>query len=143
MKFSKLREVKSPIRGTKQSAGIDFFIPTEFNDGVEFNIAPGENVLIPSAIKVSVPEGYALIAFNKSGIATKRGLYVGAAVVDEDYQGEVHIHVTNVSDKHTKIKAGDKIIQFILIPVSYAIPEQLEIENLYEEKTERGASGFR
>lgn len=139
MKFSKVRNVKLPSRGTPQSAGIDFFVPYDF---IGRDIAPKENVLIPSGIKVNVPKGYALIAFNKSGVATKKGLYVGACVVDEDYQGEVHIHVTNVGQEIVSVLPGDKIMQFILIPVFYATPVEVPFEELYEAETERGAGGF-
>jgi dUTPase len=55
----------------------------------------GERCLIPSGIKVDVPAGHALIAFNKSGVAVKKGLDVGACVVDVGYQGQVHISLTN------------------------------------------------
>ena len=98
--------------------------------------------LIPSGIKANVPKGYALIAFNKSGVATKKGLYIGACVVDEDYQGEIHLHLTNVGDKDVSIAKDDKIAQFILIPVYYAIPVEVPVENLYEAESERGAGGF-
>lgn len=142
IKFSKTRDVKSPSRGTPQSAGIDFFIPQDFNGGLPKFLRPNQNALIPSGIKVNVPEGYALIAFNKSGVATKKNLYVGACVVDEDYQGEVHIHVTNVGQEDVEIAPGDKIMQFILIPVLYAKPIEVPIDELYESDTERGAGGF-
>lgn len=139
IKFSKTRDVKSPSRGTLQSAGIDFYIP---NDFIRRFLSPGENAFIPSGIKVNVPSGHALIAFNKSGVATKKGLYVGACVVDEDYQGEVHIHITNVGDKTQEIFPGDKIMQFILIPVLYSAPIEVPIDQLYDGTTERGEGGF-
>lgn len=142
IKFSKTKNVKSPTRGTSQSAGIDFFIPDDWNDGLSLCMNPNTSVLIPSGIKVNVPEGYALIAFNKSGIATKKNLQVGACVVDEDYQGEVHIHMTNVGKEPVTIAPGDKIVQFILLPVLYAQPVEVPIKELYEQETERGAGGF-
>lgn len=80
MKFSKVREVKSPCRAHDTDAGIDFFIPEDF---VSTKMKVGDSVLIPSGIKVNVPKGYMLTAFNKSGVATKKGLSVGACVVDE------------------------------------------------------------
>ena len=92
MKISKVRDVKLPVRGTDKSAGIDFFIP---NDFVSQTILPGESVCIPSGIKANVPNGFALVVFNKSGVALKRSLAVGACVIDEDYQGEIHLHVYN------------------------------------------------
>ena len=79
MKIQKIRDVKTPGRGTSQSAGIDFYVPEDFTTSV---LQPGESVLIPSGIKVQVPTGYMLTAFNKSGVATKQGLSIGACVVD-------------------------------------------------------------
>lgn len=137
MKVQTIRNVKTPTRGTSQSAGIDFFVP---NDFIDTSIRPGESVLIPSGIKAEVPTGYALIAFNKSGVATKQGLMVGACVVDEDYEGEIHLHMTNTSSSIQKITSGQKIVQFILLPINYA-----EIELVYElqsRNTERGSKGF-
>lgn len=137
MKIQKIRNVKTPARGTKQSAGIDFYVPEDFASVV---LQPGESVLIPSGIKVQVPTGYMLTAFNKSGVATKNGLSVGACVVDEDYEGEVHLHLVNVSSFNTLIEPGKKIVQFILIPVNY---EDVEVvEELESRNTERGAGGF-
>tara|TARA_B100001057_G_scaffold500649_1_gene616888 strand:+ start:1155 stop:1589 length:435 start_codon:yes stop_codon:yes gene_type:complete len=138
MKISKVREVKTPTRGTNQSAGIDFFVPFGFYE----NLKPGKSCLIPSGIKANVPENHALIAFNKSGVAVKKNLHVGACVVDEDYQGEIHINLTNVGDENVSIESGEKIIQFVLVPVSYAGLELVDEEGLFESATERGSGGF-
>jgi dUTP pyrophosphatase len=141
MKFFKTRKVKTPNRGTEKSAGIDFFIPEDF---IEQDIKPGESVLIPSGIKANVPMGYAFVAHNKSGVATKKSLQVGASVVDEDYQGEIHIHLTNVGTEITRVSPGDKIIQFLLVPVAYSHVEIVDSEDeLWNGKvTERGTGGF-
>ena len=138
MKISKVKPVKTPIRGTENSAGIDFFIP----DGIHAHIPPQTSACIPSGIKVAVPEGYALIAFNKSGIALRHNLIVGACVVDEDYQGEIHLHVINVGDQDVLFEGGEKLIQFILLSVFYDKIEEVHIDNLYESLTERGEGGF-
>jgi dUTP pyrophosphatase len=103
-------------------------------------MAKGDTVLIPSGIKVQVPEGHALIAMNKSGVATKLGLQVGACVVDEDYEGEVHIHLTKLNHGTTKLEPGMKIVQFLLMPVNYANVE--EVAELESRNTERGTGGF-
>jgi len=139
MKFSKVRDVKSPARGTPLSAGIDFFVPNDFQ---EMTLLPNQRSLIPSGIKVSLPGGYALIAFNKSGVASKTGMIVGACVVDEDYQGEIHLNMINTSDVGQLIRPGDKLTQFILVPVNYVNPEEVNPEDLYREVTERGEGGF-
>jgi dUTP pyrophosphatase len=137
MKIQKLRNVKTPNRGTAASAGIDFYVPEDFET---VSLKPGESVLIPSGIRVQVPRGYALIAFNKSGVAVKQGLSVGACCVDEDYEGEVHLHMINTSNKDQVIATGQKLVQFVLIPVAYFDVE--EVEEIQSRNTERGAGGF-
>lgn len=163
MKITKVRKVKTPIRGTEHSAGIDFFVP-EFNDKFKrdfidknpdvyflrsisnelfIQLFPRDRVLIPSGIHASVPNDYALIAFNKSGVSTKLGLDALACVVDADYQGEIHISLVNTSNREVRITENDKIIQFLLQPVFYDSIEEVEsLEKLYPNKTERGAGGF-
>lgn len=141
LKYYKLRAVKSPTRGTSKSAGIDFYIPSDFG---KVELSRGHSISIPSGLKVKVPEGYTLVMFNKSGVALKKGLQVGACVIDEDYQGEVHLHVTNTGTPIAKLLPGDKLVQGLLIPVSYA--EMQEVGSAKEmyggEITERGTGGF-
>ena len=106
MKVSKVRKVRTPQRANKNDAGIDFFVPDDFNNSKIHYLDPGESILIPSGIHVNVPDGHALIAFNKSGVAVKKTLLAGAAVVDEGYQGEMHIHIINVGLKERPITPG-------------------------------------
>jgi dUTP pyrophosphatase len=141
LKFIKIRQVKSPSYGTLGSAGIDFFVPEDVS---EQRIEPGEDILIPSGIKARVPDGFALISLEKSGIATKNRLAVGAKVVDSDYQGEIHIHVYNTKIKGSvEIFPGMKLVQFLLIPVASAkLIECLELEDVFPTESERGEGGF-
>ena len=141
MKFLKIRDVKSPNRGTPQSAGIDLYVPEDFTSS---SLQPGQSILIPSGLKVNVPVNHVLVAFNKSGVATKKNLQVGACVIDEDYQGEIHIHLINVGCDSTSIDPGDKIIQLVLLPTVYESVEITETEeSLWKGKlTERGEGGF-
>ena len=81
--------------------------------------------------------------FNKSGIATKYQLQVGACVVDEDYQGEIHLHVMNVGKEVVILKPGMKLVQGLVMPVFYDGVEVLESEDeLFPQSTERGQGGF-
>lgn len=138
IQFQKIRDVKSPSRGTKESAGIDCYLPKDFITEPTI-IKPGESVFAPSGLKVRIPHGYALIAFNKSGIALKQGLSVGASVVDSDYDQEVHLHVINISCKDQIILPEQKLVQFILVPICLADIE--EINELPERQTDR-TGGF-
>jgi dUTP pyrophosphatase len=165
IEYTKVRDVKSPNRGTPGSAGVDFFIPNyseEFKKDFEEKnpelflhnniheypghifIPPKNSILIPSGIHVNIPKDSALIAFNKSGVAVKKGLDVGASVVDCDYEGEVHIHLTNNSDVTVKLECGEKVIQFLLVPIKFDdLFEKENLEELYKNnKSERGTGGF-
>lgn len=156
MKYSKIRDVKSPERGTPESAGIDFFIPNDFKSRIVFG---GEDILIPSGIKVNIPKGYMLMAADKSGIVTssfaareagrkpksdafESSVIIGAKIVDEDYQGEIHIHLINVGNEPIQLYKGMKIAQFILVPVSYESLEEVLETELYSSTTQRGEGGF-
>jgi dUTP pyrophosphatase len=141
VKFFKTKTVKTPTRGTEKSAGIDFYVPDEFNP---VTLAPNQDILIPSGLKARIPEGYALIANNKSGVATKKKLIVGASVVDEDYTGEIHLHLINAGQSDVEIHPGDKILQFILEKQEYCGIEVVEsLESLYDNfESSRGEGGF-
>lgn len=162
MKFYRCRNVKLPVRAHNFDAGIDFFIPEdtkEFRYDLlnktqnieneiditknEIIIPPHKRILIPAGVKTLGREGYALIAFNKSGVASKLGLDIGASVVDELYRGEIHINLTNTTDKHIILNFGQKIVQFILIPVFYDLIKEMSSEEFSKfENTERGSGGF-
>lgn len=156
MKFAKVRDVKSPERGTEKSAGIDFFVPNDFPTVM---LGAGLDLLIPSGIKADIPEGYMLMAAEKSGVVTSREaairagrtpkqgafnsvIILGAKIVDGDYQGEIHIHLINVGEYSVTITPGMKIAQFILVPVSYESLEEVPENELFEEVSGRGDGGF-
>ena len=105
---------------------------------------PSQSVVIPSGIKVKVPEGFALVAMNKSGVATKKGLTVGACLIDEDFEGEIKFHLVNTGDLIAEIKPGEKIVQLVLLKMNYEGVEVVESEEelFGSSDSERGESGF-
>lgn len=143
LKFVKIADVKSPCRAHPTDAGIDFFVPNDFENGGR-NIEPGESVLIGGGLKVSIPKGYVLIFFNKSGVAAKKNLVLGSCVVDESYQGELMYNLHNIGTKSVWVSSGDKIVQGILLPVNYANVEEIgSVEELYGGVvSDRGEGGF-
>lgn len=115
-----------------------------------FLVPPHQRVLIPSGIKVRMSDpGRALIAGNKSGVATKHGLVFGAQVVDYEYEGEVHLSVINTSTKVVRIYERMKILQFVETPVFNSNIEVLDTtdgvteEKFYKDfKSKRNSNGF-
>ena len=80
MKITKIREVKTPTRGTECSAGLDFYVPKGFTA----RLTSGTDILVPSGIRAEVPHGYALIAMNRSSVATSTDAMRRVEVVDEE-----------------------------------------------------------
>jgi dUTP pyrophosphatase len=124
---------KEPIRGTEESAGIDFFTP------IDVKIEPRKDILIPLDISVEIPKGFAMIMKEKSGIATKKKLDILACVIDSDYRGNVHSHLYNNSDEVVSFEKGDKICQGIIVPVWLG---KVNVVDSINRNTERGAGGF-
>jgi dUTP pyrophosphatase len=162
IKIARTRDVDMPQRGHAHDAGLDFFMPyidcdfirdfqsLKQNQGVEINpekiiLQPGQAALIPSGIHIEIPIGHAGIFQNKSGVATKKRLLVGAQVIDTFYNGESHIHLVNVSDTLVVITPGEKLTQLIIVPVVAAIPIEGSLDSFYENQQEqeyRGNAGF-
>ena len=155
-------DVKCPER-KYGDAGIDFFVPYKTNkfifdlkeknidlrlveEGIE--LYPGKDVLIPSYIHSSFSAEWMLRASNKSGIATKQKLRIGAEIVDSSYEGIIHMHVFNDSEKVQIIKYGQKLVQFVPIHVNekdldITTSDEMTLEEFYKDhETERGAEGF-
>ena len=122
-RFCKIRDVKSPSRAHQYYSGIDFYVPADYRSEA---VEPGHSTKIASGIKAHISVGMALVAFNKSGVATKHGLQVGACVVDSGYEGEIHLHVMNVSHRNVFILPNTKLVQFLYLPI--ALPQIIEVE---------------
>jgi dUTP pyrophosphatase len=109
--------VELPRYATAGSAGFDL---AASQDVV---IEPGRTALIPTGLIIEVPAGMFLAVFARSSTPLKRGLIVanGVGVVDSDYCGasdEVKVPVLNFTAAAVTVKAGDRIAQGILLPVT-------------------------
>lgn len=109
-------------------------------------IRPHARILIPSGIRVLLePKQSMFMAANKSGVCTKKGLIFGAEIVDSPYTGEVHISLINTSNSNVTLKPGEKVVQFIHVPIFDTEPEEIP-QQLYEDMAKnwgtRGDKGF-
>ncbi len=141
IRAQKLHEnAKLPVRAHPTDAGMDlFFCPAPRDDipkQIE-SVLPHGSSLFPTGLKIEVPEGYMLEIKNKSGISSKRGLLVGACVVDRGYTGEIFVNLHNPSDRTQTIHAGQKIAQAVFVKIREDI-EIVESENIYDKETSRG-----
>ena len=117
------RMVQPPTRANPSDAGLDLFFnpkhegpfPSKTTDSVK--IEPGQSVLLSTGFRFGVPHGYMMEIKNRSSVASKRSLVVGACVVDSGYDGEVFVNMHNIGKETQTIVPGDKIAQAVLVPV--------------------------
>ena len=148
LKIYKLRsDAKLPKRAHKSDAGMDlFYCPNGEKEKIldieGLPICPRTSKLISTGIKVEVPRGYMLEVKNKSGIAYKRQLLVGACVIDPGYNGELYVNLHNIGIRTQYIQPGDKIAQVVLIPIIHCGIEEIIDNSQLNRGTVRGSGGF-
>jgi len=105
-----------PQRANPSDAGMDVFYSPE-EDRQAITIEPGDSKVIPTGLRFGVPHGYMLEVKNRSSVAAKRSLIVGACVVDSGYDGEIFVNLHNIGKETQYVRGGDKIAQLVMIPV--------------------------
>jgi len=130
--YKKLREgAKAPVRANPSDAGADLFYCPKDPAVLSYSIIPGTSVLIPTGLKIAVPHGYMLEIKNKSGIASKKKLVVGACVVDSGYEGEVFVNLHNIGREPQVIETGDKVAQAVLVPIVHCSFCEINSDDVY------------
>jgi dUTP diphosphatase len=125
-----------PKYETPQSAGMDLLAAIESTVVIE----AGERGLVPTGLKVALPEGFEAQIRPRSGLALKRGITLANSpgTIDADYRGELGIILLNTGREPFVIERGDRIAQMIIAPVIQAT--WVETERL--DDTARGEGGF-
>lgn len=133
LEFSRVRaDAKTPNRANPSDAGLDIFYCPEEAKSVILKV--NENKILPTGLKFGVPHGYMLQVMNRSSMAAKNGLVVGAHCIDSGYDGEVFIDLHNIGLVEKVIRPGDKIAQLVLVPVvPFRVMENVE-GTLYENE---------
>ncbi|HHZ94724.1 MAG TPA: hypothetical protein EYN67_03995 [Flavobacteriales bacterium] len=122
--------VRPPTRGNPSDAGLDIYFSPPANASV--SVAPGQSVLLSTGLRFGVPHGYMLEVKNRSSVAAKRSLLVGACVIDSGYDGEVFINLHNVGAETQVIDPHTKIAQVVMTPViHFRALERQGDEDLY------------
>ena len=116
-------------------AGLDLYAAEEVT------LKPFERALVPTGIKVAIPEGYAGFVQPKSGLALKHGLSIvnTPGLIDAGYRGEVGVILINFDPVETiTIAKGQKIAQLVIQRV-----ENVTVSVVDElDDTTRGEGGF-
>lgn len=132
LEYYRVRDTATPpSRANPSDAGLDVYFSPEHPSEVMATILPGQSMILPTGLKFGVPHGYMLEVKNRSGVAAKRGLLVGACVIDSGYDGEVFINLHNVGSKQQHILPGTKIAQVVMVPVVHFRAVETSRDNLY------------
>lgn len=120
-----------PERAHASDAGLDIRLKDRLV------LSPGERATVSTGIHVAIPEGYVGFMKPKSGLFSKRGIFV-EGTIDAGYTGEICVMVENHSQTHQRFDAGDKICQLVIVPCLAAKPVEVKCLG----NTERGENGF-
>jgi dUTP pyrophosphatase len=118
------------------AAGMDLYAAVEGEE----TIAPGKVTLIPTGIRMALPQGYEAQVRPRSGLALNDGITVlnSPGTIDSDYRAEIGVILANLSDEPFVVKRGMRIAQMV---VARAIQGDLiEVDELSD--TERQHGGF-
>jgi dUTP pyrophosphatase len=108
---------------------------------IDFTIAPGARMLIPTGISIALPNGYAAFVHPRSGLAIKHGISMvnTPGTVDAGYRGELQVILINHDlTQSVSFKKGDRIAQLVIQKVETA--EFIEVAEL--PGSERAGGGF-
>lgn len=119
----------------------NFYPVPDISVGLKIN--PKESLMIPSGIHFDLSENdIGLLAVNKSGVAAKKALKVGACLIDNDYQGEYIINIHNDGHDTIELNYGMKLVQLIIVPKYRVMLREYSIQKLYTNQSLRGEKGF-
>jgi dUTP pyrophosphatase len=121
-----------PTRATDGSAGLDMYA---CQSAV---IEAGKRTLVDTGVSIAIPHGYVGLIWPRSGLALKKGLDVGAGVIDSDYRNVIGVLLFNHTDDPYRVEPGDRIAQILIQPAVMVQPVQ--VSSL--DHTDRGQAGY-
>lgn len=131
-----LDEELIPLYATPFASGCD----ARASLAAPLTLDPHTSALIPTGIKVALPEGYEIQVRPRSGFAAKNQVTVlnTPGTIDSDYRGEICIILMNHGREPFVVTPKMRIAQLVLAPVVQA--EFVRQESL--SFTQRGEGRF-
>ena len=127
---------KVPTAGSDGAAGRDLYADIRR----KVTIRPGGVKLVPTGVSMEIPVGCFGAIYPRSGLSVKNGLRLAncAAVIDEDYRGEIIVALYNDSEETQTITKGMRIAQIVIQRYE---PAEFEVTDSLDD-TDRGSGGF-
>lgn len=135
------RSVGLPAYASAGAAGADVRANLAIADRqVGIKLLPLARIVVPTGLRIAVPEGYEVQLRPRSGLALRHGISLPntPGTIDSDYRGPLGVLLINFGTEAVTLHHGERIAQMIVAPVvqaAFAVVETLET-------TERGEGGF-
>jgi dUTP pyrophosphatase len=86
-------------------------------------LMPGDRCLVPTGLRMAIPDGHVGLVCPRSGLASKRGVTVlnAPGVIDPGYRGDVGVVLINLGDQPVRIQSGDAIAQLLILQTAKAV----------------------
>ena len=123
-----------PTLGNPGDAGYDL------RAAVDIVLEAGDRALVPTSVRIAIPNGYVGLVHPRSGLAVKNGITVlnAPGTIDSGYRGEIMVPLINHSREQFSISRGDRIAQII-----FQAYEQVRFITVAElPGSQRGSQGF-
>ena len=112
-----------PAYATPSAAGMDVRAMLV----APMTVNPGKRAIVPTGLKVAIPDGYEMQLRPRSGLAFKNGITLlnTPGTIDADYRGEIGVIIANLGDEPFTINNGDRICRGDS-PVVHAVWEKCD-----------------
>lgn len=132
------QSVGLPAYETAGAAGAD--LRANMIDRVSLTLPPGARALVPTGLRMAIPDGFEVQIRPRSGLALKHGLTLlnTPGTIDSDYRGPLGVIMVNLGDTVFEITHGMRVAQMVVAPVVHA---DFDVVTFLDE-TARGAGGF-
>lgn len=126
--------VDAPHYASSGAAGMDL------RTKIDFELQPMERKLVPTGVRIALPEGYEAQVRPRSGLAIKHGITLlnSPGTIDSDYRGEIQVILANLGKDAVKFERGERIAQLVIAQVARA--RLVFVQSL--DETDRGEGGF-
>lgn len=127
-----------PAYETAGAAGAD--VRANLPDQTIVTLAPGARALIPTGLRMAIPDGFEVQVRPRSGLALKHGITLlnTPGTIDSDYRGPLGVIMVNLGTADFEITHGMRVAQIVVAPVVQAKFET--VTSL--DDTARGTGGF-
>jgi dUTP pyrophosphatase len=129
-------DIPLPAYETAHAAGMDLRAAVSET----MVLQPGERAMVPTGLRIALPDGYEAQVRPRSGLAARHGISLvnSPGTIDADYRGEIRVIMINLGQEPFSIARGDRIAQMVVAPVTRCA--WTAVDSLRE--TVRGDGGF-